>query len=142
MNYKHALGKWAEDYAALYAERNLGMRIIGRNIKNRYGELDITAIEEHGEYKGESEKFKIKNDDKELVIIEVRCRTENKVQSAVESVGLKKIKALIRAGTAYVNKINWTGFWRIDLIAVTVQREYNGKPFLIEYIPDITYGIV
>lgn len=138
MNYKEALGKWAEDYAALYAERNLGMRIIGRNIKNKYGELDITAIENN------ENKFNKNNkkDDSELVIIEVRCRTENNVQSAVESVGLKKIKALIRAGTAYVEKINWNGFWRIDLIAVTVQREYTGRPFLIEYIPDITYGIV
>ena len=45
MNYAAALGKWAEDYAALYVQNMLHMRVIGRNIKNQYGELDITAIE-------------------------------------------------------------------------------------------------
>ena len=45
MDYKKALGKWAEDYAELYVINELKMRVIGRNIRNEYGELDIIAIE-------------------------------------------------------------------------------------------------
>lgn len=141
MNYKHALGQWAENYIEGYVRNELKMRVIGRNIKNKYGEIDIAAIETKEFNNKINNKFNNKIDS-ELVIIEVRCRTENKVQSAVESVSAKKIRNLIRAGSAYIEDINWRGNWRIDLIALTIQRKTSdGRPFLIEYIPSINEGI-
>ncbi|MCR4819254.1 MAG: YraN family protein, partial [Fretibacterium sp.] len=98
-----ALGKQAEDYAAKYAA-SLGWRLLGRNVKNRYGELDIVAVD---------------NKEQELVVIEVRCRTLGEVQSPVDSVGPRKLNTLLKAGQAFIEKEQWTGFWRIDLIALT-----------------------
>jgi len=66
MNQAQELGRYAEDLAAKYL-LSIGWRILARNIKNKYGELDIIA-----------------DDSGELVIVEVRCRTENNFQSALD----------------------------------------------------------
>ena len=153
MNYAAALGKWAEDYAALYVQNMLHMRVIGRNIKNQYGELDITAIEpKEANYSyddlgdGHSleniikQKQRAKLED-ELVIIEVRCRSENSWQRPLESVGNKKLCCLVSASYAYAAKITWTGNWRIDLIGIEVPRRYGERPYCFDYVQDITAGI-
>lgn len=151
MNYKCALGKWAEDYAELYVQKMLHMRVIGRNIKNKYGELDIAAIEPvNYSYDDLGGKFKLENIIKqkqrakledELVIIEVRCRSKGSWQRPLESVSDKKLRCLVRAGYAYAEKINWTGNRRIDLIGIEVPRLYGERPYCFDYVQDITAGI-
>ena len=152
MNYAAALGKWAEDYAALYVQNMLHMRVIGRNIKNQYGELDITAIEpkpEEANYSFDNSdgKFKLENIIKrkqrakledELVIIEVKCRSENSWQRPLESIGNKKLCCLVRASYAYAAKITWTGNWRIDLIGIEINAD---EIRCFDYVQDITAGI-
>lgn len=92
--------------------------MLGRNIRAGSCEIDIAAI-----------------DGDELVIAEVRCRRVGRVQSAAESVGPSKIAKLIRAGTYFAERIEWTGPWRIDVIAVTA-----GTRFRAEHIKDATGG--
>lgn len=126
MNKSHELGRYAENLAAKYL-LSIGWRILARNIRNDYGELDIIA-----------------DDSGELVIVEVRCRTENKFQSALDSVDKRKIRALMRSSSDYVDSIGWVGFWRIDVIAITVSRYnvYNtSDDFELEHIRDITGGM-
>ena len=67
MTAAQELGKYSEDRAAEYL-LSIGWKIIARNVKNFYGELDIVSID-------------TKINPQELVIVEVRSRTIGKIQS-------------------------------------------------------------
>ena len=122
----HELGKFAEDTAAEYL-LSLGWKILARNIRNTYGELDIAALD-------------TKTMPEELVIVEVRCRTIGKTQSPLDSIGYRKLRTLLRASQEYVDKIDWTGFWRIDAIAITMLNKFDCDKWELEHIKDITAG--
>lgn len=113
------LGKWGEDIAENKL-REMGWKILGRNISFRCGELDIVAV-----------------DDDEMVMVEVRTRTVGEMMPPECSVGPRKLRKLVSAGKYYVLKNKWDGPWRIDLMAVTVENE---KHFRIERYQDITAG--
>ena len=116
------LGRYAEDLAAKYLVA-IGWRVLARNVRNQYGELDIVAAD----YR-----------EKELVIVEVRCRTKNKIQDAIESIDRRKYRALLRASNEYIDSIGWPGFWRIDLIAVTIDTRGSLEDWTLEHVKDIT----
>ena len=116
------LGQKAEDLAAEYV-LSLGWNIIARNVRNEYGELDIVAMD---------------TCEAELVIVEVRARTIGKMQSPVESVGRRKLRALVNASTYYVESLEWSGFWRIDLVGITVNSKKAPEDWELEHIRDIT----
>ena len=120
----HVLGRYAEDLAAKYLV-SIGWRVLARNVRNQYGELDIVATD----YK-----------EKDLVIAEVRCRTKNKIQEAIESIYRRKYRALLRASNEYIDSIDWQGFWRIDLIAVTLDTRGSLHDWTIEleHVKNIT----
>ena len=114
---KGALG---EEVACGYLS-DLCWPILARNVRLKRGELDIIA-----------------KDGDELVVVEVRYRSVGLVMPPEESVGPRKLRKLVLAGSAYVEKIRWEGFWRIDLIAIT---DLNGK-LSLEHLRDITGGDV
>ena len=121
------LGRRAEDRAADHIEKSLGWKLLGRNIVNPYGELDIVAM-----------------DGSELVIVEVRCRTLGEVQSSLDSVGPRKLRRLVDAGRAHADRIGWTGPWRIDLIGFTVNtadRDAAEPEWRLEHVRDVTRGM-
>lgn len=118
----HVLGRYAEDLAAKYLV-SIGWRVLARNVRNQYGELDIVAAD----YK-----------EKDLVIVEVRCRTKNKIQDAIDSIDRRKFYALFKASNEYIDSINWPGFWRIDLIAVTIDTRGSLNDWTIEHVKNIT----
>ena len=118
------LGRYAEDLAAKYLV-SLGWKILVRNVRDQYGELDIVA-------------FDPKDIPQELVIVEVRCRTRNNVQDAIDSVYRRKMRALLRASEEYVDCIGWEGFWRIDLIAVTIDTKGSLEDWTLEHVRNIT----
>ena len=119
------LGRRAEAFAARYVA-SLGWRVLGRNVFNRYGEVDIVALEGEG------------TEEAELVMVEVRFRTIGEIQSPVDSVGPKKLRSLVNSGRALVERMGWTGFWRIDLIGVTGSRGSDEPEWRLEHIRDIT----
>ncbi len=118
----HTLGRLAEDLAAKYLVA-IGWRVLARNVRNQYGELDIVAADVKA---------------KDLVIVEVRCRTKNKIQDAIDSISYRKMRALLRASNEYIDAINWLGFWRIDLIAVTIDEKDNLDNWELQHVKDIT----
>lgn len=124
MNDPHRLGRCAEDLAAKYLV-SLGWKILARNVRDQYGELDIVAVNP-------------KDIPEELVIVEVRCRTRNRVQDAIDSLDRRKMRALLRASEEYVDCIGWEGFWRIDLIAVTIDTRGSLEDWGIDHVRDIT----
>lgn len=118
----HTLGRLAEDLAAKYLVA-IGWRVLARNVRNQYGELDIVAADVKA---------------KDLVIVEVRCRTKNNIQDAIDSIDRRKMRALLRASNEYIDAINWLGFWRIDLIAVTIDEKDNLENWELQHVKDIT----
>ncbi|MDY3868034.1 MAG: YraN family protein [Pyramidobacter sp.] len=97
-----AVGAWAEDTAAEFL-RSQGLKILARNVRGRYYELDLVC-----------------RDARELVIVEVRCRRGGHIMSAIETLGPQKWRALARGAEMYVAEKAWTGDWRIDFVAVDV----------------------
>ena len=55
------------------------------------------------------------------------------------TVGPEKIKKLKKAARIWTENRKYTGFWRIDLVAITL-KEGSGPS--IEHIKDITEGIL
>ena len=121
------LGRISEHIAAEYI-LSLGWSIITRNARNQYGELDIVAID--SSLKPE-----------ELVIIEVRARNVGKTQSALDSIGPNKLRTLIRSGREYINSLGWSGFWRVDVVAITYHNKKDPDNWTLEHVKDITAGM-
>ena len=127
MNLAHELGQLAENLAAEYLV-SLGFRVLARNIRNKYGELDIAAYDTN-------------TYPEELVVVEVRCRTLGKMQSPLESIGRRKINTLIRSSQQFVDDMNWGGFWRIDFVGITANNKKAPDDWELVYVKDITSGM-
>ena len=100
-----AIGRWAEDLAAAFLQAQ-GLRILERNVRERFSELDMVALERET-----------------LVFVEVRCRRKNPVMSAQDTIGPLKWKRLVRGAELYTLRRRWSGEWRLDLIGVDVDQE-------------------
>ena len=70
--------------------------------------------------------------------MEVRGRTRNKVQGAYDSIDSRKMNALLKASEEYIDCIGWEGFWRIDLIAVTIETRGSLEDWTLEHVRSIT----
>ena len=124
MNSAHTLGRFAEDTAAEYL-LSIGWKVLARNVRNKYGELDIIALD-------------TKTQPIELVIVEVRGRTLGKIQAPLETIGSRKLSTLLRASQEYVDDLNWSGFWRIDVIGITLQNKNTLENWELEHVKNIT----
>ncbi|MEA3507483.1 MAG: YraN family protein [Synergistota bacterium] len=113
------IGEAGETWAARELER-LGYRIIETNVNYGVGELDIVA-EESGE----------------IAVVEVRTRTIGRMLPPEATVGPRKTRKLVKAGSIWVDRNGWDGPWRIDIAAVTLSAA--GEPKL-EIFKDITLG--
>lgn len=108
-----------EDAACVYLKRK-GYRIIERNFRRGYGEIDIIALKK-----------------RTLVFIEVKTRSQNKFGTPFESVAASwKLKKLIQTALFY-KQIHPTlpEDLRIDAIAVMV---YGDHVEHIEHLKNIT----
>lgn len=99
---RQSIGRWAEEKAQAFLKAQ-GLKIVARNVRDRFSELDIVC-----------------RDGGELVIAEVRCRREGAVISAFDSMGIQKWRKLTRGAELFVVKSGWEGGWRIDLVTVDV----------------------
>ena len=107
---------------------SIGWKIIARNVKNFYGELDIVSID-------------TKINPQELVIVEVRSRTIGKIQSPLDSIGSRKLNSLVKSSREFINEIEWENFWRIDVIGITMKNKNDLKDWELTHIKDITSGL-
>lgn len=81
------LGRYGEDKAEEFLKKN-GYRIIERNFKTKFGEIDIIA-----------------KNKRELVFIEVKTRSSTKFGYPEESVDNKKFNRIKRCAEIYLLKI-------------------------------------
>ncbi len=100
-----AIGRWAEELTAGFLQAQ-GLKILERNVRERFSELDLVALE-----------------GKTLVFVEVRCRRKNPVMSAQDTIGPLKWRRLLRGAELYTLRRQWRGEWRLDLVSVDVGHE-------------------
>lgn len=81
------IGKEAEDVAASYLSEQ-GLKVVARNIRYRFGEIDIIAF-----------------DKKTLVFVEVKHRYDNSLGEPYLAVNKGKQRKIILAAKAYLQKI-------------------------------------
>jgi len=99
--HKQTLGKYGENLAAEYLEKH-GYRIIDRNFKARYGELDIITTK-----------------DNQLIFVEVKTRIGKKFGTPEESVTKRKIQEVVAtAAYYYLLHPSLPTSHRIDVIAI------------------------
>lgn len=124
MTYKSELGKLGENLACDYL-KSKKYRIIERNYRKPWGELDIVALAP----------------DKTLVFIEVKTIRQfsgvaEEIQ-AEEQMTLAKMRKFKRTASLYAGKhqelFNDKKGWRLDLLALTMQ----GENFVIKHYENI-----
>lgn len=113
-------GEFGENAAAEYLH-SIGWRILERNYRAKHCEIDIIAY-----------------DGNEIVFIEVRTRSKGWMMQGADSVGPQKLSKLIYAARVWIANKRFDGFWRIDLISITLE---NNKIDKIEHLRDITEPI-
>jgi putative endonuclease len=91
-------GQDAEDRACVFLE-NSGLRVVERNFHCRAGEIDL-----------------IMRDRETLVFVEVRLRTRHEWGGAAASVDGRKQRRLIQAAQLYLQRSNWRGPCRFDVL--------------------------
>ena len=109
------LGKWGEDTAADYLQRN-GYTIVERDWKSGHRDLDIIALD------GEHD---------EMVFVEVKTRRNRLFADPEVAVGYQKIRNLQQAANHYVKYRNISQNIRFDLVTVVGTPDGNTE---IEHI--------
>jgi len=110
--------KFGEEIATNYL-KNKGYKIIERNFRKGYGEIDIICIK-----------------DNTLVFIEVKTRTTSLYGGALEAITYHKIKSLIKTAQFYkMLKPKLPESMRIDAILIDLE---NGNAKNIEHVQNIT----
>lgn len=99
------LGREGENLAVEYLiDRDY--KIVKRNWTSRWCELDIIA---------EKDGF--------IVFVEVKYRTNPKYGSGLEAVDLKKIKALLKSISVYINNNKlYKRKWRLDVLVIDIKE--------------------
>jgi putative endonuclease len=116
-NWRQTTGARGEDLAAAYLAEQ-GYVIERRNVRTRYGEIDLVARE------GET-----------LVFVEVRCRHGESLGSALESLTPRKRERMRTLAEAYLQTLpEPVELCRIDVVAIALRLD--GTPERIDLVRD------
>lgn len=113
-----ASGRLGEETAIRYLQK-LGYKILTKNFRSRFGEIDIIAI-----------------DHNTLVFIEVKTRWTKEYGYPQEAVTPRKLRSIIKTGE-YFKLLNpkTPGLLRIDVVAI---EAIGGEVSKIELIQNVT----
>ena len=112
---KQRLGQWGERLAADYLIEQ-GYLILDRNVRTKYGEIDLIASK-----------------DKVTVFIEVKTRRSTALGFPEISVDRKKQKKLVETAQAFIQeKPDLGDAWRIDVIAIRYLQT-SSKPEIVHF---------
>lgn len=106
-------GEAAEDEVANYL-KNLGFKIIDRNWKTKWCEVDIIALK-----------------DKILHFVEVKYRWSNDQGGGFDYINSKKLRQMKRAADSWVHINNWTKEYMLSAAQV------SGDDFEIDFIEEV-----
>ena len=127
---KQNIGKLGEDLAVKYLEER-GYKILERNYRKKWGEIDIIASENIN--KNQFLAFK----SQELVFCEVKTQKEEFEWRPEENITRHKKHQLSRIIITYLkeNKIPEYQNWRIDVLAIKL--DFKTKNAQVEHIQNI-----
>lgn len=101
-----SFGKTAETFAAGFLENN-GYRILTRNYKNKFGEIDIIARQAQT-----------------VCFIEVKARLSQRAGAPTEAVTRAKQKQISKVALGFLQEKNWLDKKaRFDVVAVNYEAE-------------------
>ena len=104
--HRQLLGKRGEDIAASYLQRQ-GYRIVFRNFKARYGELDIVALDQNT-----------------LVFVEVKTRVGTQYGTPEEALTPRKIRELVKTAQFFtLTHPTFPEEQRMDAIAIEMNSQ-------------------
>ena len=129
-NTRQALGRWGEELAADYlADR--GYRILDRNARTEYGEIDLVARHEGQPRQNTSVDSEVPAS--MTVFVEVKTRSSTNFGFPEQAVDDRKQERLLAAAQAYLQAHpELGGDWRVDVIAI--QRSRRGdEPEIIHF---------
>lgn len=111
MKISNPTAKLGEDKACEYLKR-IGFKIIERNFRKGYGEIDIVALDP------------TEGSGQVLVFVEVKTRTSNQFGTPLEGITYWKLKSLIKMAQYYkMTHRNVPEGLRIDAIAVILNGD-------------------
>jgi putative endonuclease len=114
-----SFGKIGEAAATEYL-KNLGYKILARNFRTRWGEIDIIA-----------------RDGDCLVFAEVKTRADERYGAPEEAVTRTKQQHLVKAGQIYLSQTKQAhALWRIDVLALLKQND----GFLVRHLKNAVTG--
>ena len=113
------VGKLGEDIASSFLKRK-GYRIISRNFKARYGEIDIIAL-----------------DQDTIVFVEVKTRIGTHFGTPEEAITPRKLREITKTAEYYTFRTKQSDkALRIDAIGIILQE--NGTIYNINHLQNIT----
>lgn len=101
--HTRARGKLGEDEAAAWLAGR-GYRILGRNVRNKAGEIDLVA-----------------DDGGTLCFVEIKARASRVYGLAVEAVSPAKQRRLYRAASLHLAFHPWAGPCRFDVLGMDLE---------------------
>jgi putative endonuclease len=108
------LGRAGEKAAADLLKRS-GYEVVGAGFRARRGELDLVCRR-----------------GTDLVIVEVKTRTDDSFGTPAEAVGARKRRALMAAGAEYRALAGWRGAIRYAIVGLTARKDGGFDSELIE----------
>ncbi len=99
--YRQRLGKWGETVAEAFLQGK-GLVSIGKNIRTRYGEIDLLMKDRDG-----------------LIFVEVKTRTSLDFGTPEESITPRKQLRMVQSAEACMQEHpEWGSNWRIDVLSI------------------------
>ncbi|RCW41152.1 MULTISPECIES: YraN family protein [unclassified Halanaerobium] len=120
MALHNKIGRLGEDIAVQYLIKN-NFKIIERNYKNKFGEIDIIALENNV-----------------IRFIEVKTRSSNYKSSLEEILHYNQIKRLKNSALYFISNYHDNQSFSFDLILIKINIE-NKKITFFKYLKDIIY---
>ncbi len=112
--HKQALGHWGEQLATDFLQ-NKGYTILGRNLHNEHGEIDLLA--QHGDT---------------LVFVEVKARSSSLFGLPEEAITAVKRRHLLDSALGWLEaNPDFKGDWRIDVISI--RRLPKTQPEIVHF---------
>jgi putative endonuclease len=118
MGRRQRLGKWGEQVAEEFFT-SLGYKILSRNFRTPYGEIDLIV---------EVDFQSVKT----IVFVEVKTRTSRSFGTPEEAVNARKKDHLLASIQFYMQNFPAEANWRIDVIAIE-QYKPGKKPEIIHF---------
>ena len=110
---------WYGERLAEHYLVDLGARLLARNYRIAFGELDLVVMHEG-----------------DLVAVEVKTRTAEELAQPEEAVSWRKLRCIVHALTTYAYESDLLELpWRIDVVAI--ELDLDGTVLRLDHLPSV-----